>query len=169
MNAKHINITKPRDAYSIKAYVINPDNDEFVELDKWENDTDPTRAEFVVAYDRMSHRGIIITKHQLHKDNYETAQKVAAEHKFNGWEMRCPSREDCAFIYDARCNGLDDALELIGGDNLDRWIWTSEIDPDPEYSDRGAFVNNGESGGVYSYDRWNAYNVRPVLPFTLAQ
>lgn len=47
---------------------------------------------------------------------------------FNGFKFRCPTREDCALIYDARFHGLDDALEIIGGDNLDRWIWTNETD-----------------------------------------
>ena len=83
--------------------------------------------------------------------------------------FRLPDRREALDIYDARFQGLDDALALIGGTPVHtgdaRWIWTEDEDPDPEYDSNGAFGFYGYDGGVYYYDKYGTYAVRPVSAF----
>ena len=52
--------------------------------------------------------------------------------------FRCPTRKECIDLYDARFQGLDEAVKLTGGDFCNRtdgnWFWTAERDADPRYA-----------------------------------
>ena len=77
--------------------------------------------------------------------NFEGAQKAAAEYRKG---FRCPTRHEAIEMYDARFRGLDEALKKIGGKPITTIGWTSEADPDPEYSSDIAFVYSGRTGYV---------------------
>ena len=66
---------------------------------------------------------------------------------------------------DARFRGLDEALKKIGGKPITTIGWTSEADPDPEYSSIDAFRYSGNTGNVSNDSKCNASAVRPVSAF----
>ena len=68
-------------------------------------------------------------------------------------------------MYDARFRGLDEALKKIGGKPITTIGWTSEADPDPEYSSYGAFIYFGGTGNVSYGNKYHTYAVRPVSAF----
>ena len=68
-------------------------------------------------------------------------------------------------MYDARFRGLDEAFKKIGGEPATTIGWTSEADPDPEYSSNYAFVYSGGTGSVGGSSKYGAYAVRPVSAF----
>nr|DAZ08331.1 MAG TPA: protein of unknown function DUF3988 [Caudoviricetes sp.] len=68
-------------------------------------------------------------------------------------------------MYDARFRGLDEAFKKIGGKPATTIGWTSEADPDPEYSSNSAFFYSGSTGIVLNYYKYSAYAVRPVSAF----
>ena len=67
--------------------------------------------------------------------------------------------------YDARFRGLDEAFKKIGGEPATTIGWTSEADPDPEYSSNGAFVYYGSTGYVSYGSKYSTGAVRPVSAF----
>lgn len=100
-----------------------------------------------------------IKKNELKKRTFAQAQEIAAA-QGEGW--RCPNRHECIEIYNARFQGLDKALELIGGDPVRGCIWTCEEDSDPEYSQDNAFVFGGNSGLVSTSSKSSSYAVRAL-------
>ena len=68
-------------------------------------------------------------------------------------------------MYDARFRGLDEAFKKIGGEPATTIGWTSEADPDPEYSSNSAFVYYGYAGDVSSSNKYGTNAVRPVSAF----
>lgn len=100
-----------------------------------------------------------IKKNELKKGTFAQAQKIAAA-QGEGW--RCPSRHECIEIYNARFQGLDRVLELIGGDPVRSYMWTCEEDPDPEYSQYSAFYFGGYGGDVNTSNKSFTYAVRAL-------
>ena len=157
-------------------FIVNPLTGEFVLPEEWANNANPTSAD-VIAIERTDGTGILLGKRLARKDgeivsaNWDEARKLAAEFtsigKVNAPEgFRLPDRRECLDIYDARFQGLDKALELIGGDPVDgRSIWTDDEDPDPEYHSNTAFFFNGYYGYVTTYGKVNTHAVRPVSAF----
>lgn len=157
-------------------FIVNPATGEFVLPEDWANVEDPTIAD-VIAIERTDGTGIFLGKRLARKDGeivtakWDEARKLAAEFtsigKVDAPEgFRLPDRRECLDIYDARFQGLDKALELIGGDPVNgRWIWTDDEDPDPEYNSNRAFFFYGDYGGVTNYGKYDTYAVRPVSAF----
>lgn len=157
-------------------FIVNPLTGEFVLPEEWANNANPTSAD-VIAIERTDGTGILLGKRLARKDgeivsaNWDEARKLAAEFtsigKVNAPEgFRLPDRRECLDIYDARFQGLDKALELIGGDPVDgRWIWTDDEDPDPEYNSYLAFIFYGHNGNVNYNGKSNTRTVRPVSAF----
>ena len=109
--------------------------------------------------------GIKIHKKELagRYDFREAQEAVTAVLDFDDTSFRCPTRRECLDIYDAGFQGLDEALEVIGGDKLDdNYIWTCESDTDPEYSSNSAFVFGGYGGGLNNFTKSYSTSVRPV-------
>lgn len=100
-----------------------------------------------------------IWKKNLPEEEWKKAQ-VAASEIGKGW--RCPTRHECIDLYDARFNGLDDAMKEIGGDILEEIYWTSETDSDPQYSANSTVYFSGNTGCLYTYHKSNLLLVRPV-------
>ena len=166
--------------HTFSIFIVNPANGEFVSLADWRNTENPASAEFV-AIVREDKSGIIIAKDPVKVDgeiNFEWKKAVELAKAFKPATdvaslavegFRLPDRREALDIYDARFQGLDDALALIGGTPIHtgdaRWVWTEDEDPDPEYSSNGAFIFSGYYGTVDIYRKCGAGAVRPVSAF----
>lgn len=166
--------------HTFSIFIVNPANRKFVSLADWRNTENPTSAEFV-AIVREDKSGIIIAKDPVKVDGeinfkWEKAVELAKAFKpatdvadlaVEGF--RLPDRREALDIYDARFQGLDDALALIGGTPVHtgdaRWIWTEDEDPDPEYTSNYAFIFSGYYGTVYTNPKYYTCTVRPVSAF----
>ena len=137
------NINNYQESFKEKILILNPDTKQFVQLEDWKKVEDPTRSG-VVAIDTPYYR-IAINKTFLgERMSFEEAQEMAASICILGQPCRCPRRNECNYIYDARFNGLDEALKLIGGDSIDNksW-WTCEADADPFFWSASRYIANG--------------------------
>lgn len=166
--------------HTFSIFIVNPANGEFVSLADWRNTENPTSAEFV-AIVREDKSGIIIAKDPVKVDgeiNFGWKKAVELAKAFKPTTdvaalavegFRLPDRREALDIYDARFQGLDDALALIGGTPVHkgdaRWIWTEDEDPDPEYYSTTAFVFNGNTGTVNGNYKYTPNPVRPVSAF----
>lgn len=167
--------------HTFSIFIVNPANGEFVSLADWRNTENPTSAEFV-AIVRKDNCGFILAKDPVKVDgeiNFDWNKAVALAKAFKastkhggnvGPEgFRLMDRREALDIYDARFQGLDDALAIIGGTPVHtgdaRWMWTEDEDPDPEYSSDSAFIFSGNNGGVRSNSKYSTYTVRPVSAF----
>lgn len=130
-------------------------------IDEWMQHAHPETARTVVL---VTDSGMLeIAKEDLPGGfNFEGAQKAAAEYREG---FRCATRHEAIEMYDARFRGLDEAFEKIGGKPITTIGWTSEADPDPEYSSYRAFIYSGYTGFVYFNNKYGTYAVRPVSAF----
>ena len=165
-------------AFSI--FIVNPANGEFVSLEDWRKVENPTSAEFVAIVNKHGD-GIIIAKDPVKVDGeinfrWEKAVELAkaftpstsvANLAVEGFHL--PDRREVLDIYDARFQGLDDALDVVGGTPLHkgdaRWMWTEDADPDPGYHSYYAFLFGGYHGTVYGGNKYYTGTVRPVSAF----
>ena len=148
----------------MKIFIENPADQTLVAVEDWKKVENPQSAQLVIIQTSET-TGIKIHKNLLAgRFEFKEAQEAAAGLKdFDEQGFRCPTRRECLDIYDARFQGLDEALELIGGERLDNnWIWTCEEDPDPECSSNRAFIFNGYNGELYVSNKCNSLSVRPV-------
>ena len=136
-------------------------NRELHTIDEWMQQAHPENAQTVVL---VTDLGMLeIAKEDLPGGfNFEGAQKAAAEYRRG---FRCPTRHEAIEMYDARFRGLDEALKKIGGKPVTAIGWTSEADPDPEYSSYFAFIYSGVTGGVSGSIECSTLAVRPVSAF----
>lgn len=140
---------------------IPDENRELYPLDEWMQREDPTTAQTVVL---VTDSGMLeIAKEDLPGEfNFEGAQKAAAEYREG---FRCATRHEAIEMYDARFRGLDEAFKKIGGKPATNGYWTSEADPDPEYSSNSAFIYGGHAGVMGNSGKYGTYAVRPVSAF----
>lgn len=133
-------------------------------IDEWLQRAHPETTRTVVL---VSDFGMleIAKKDLVDKFDFDGAQKAAAEYRKG---FRCPTRHEAIEMYDARFRGLDEALKKIGGKPITTIGWTSEADPDPEYSSYYAFFYYGYAGHVNYNGKCSSYAVRPVRPFVSA-
>lgn len=151
----------------MKSYVVNPTDGSLVSVEDWKKTENPTSAELVALLDEQTGKGLLIAKNVLGDYKFDEAQKVAAEYTNPaGGTFRCPTRREALDIYDSRFTGLDEAIAAVGGTPISgKWYWTADSDPDPEYSNLGAFVFSGSSGSVSIGYKGGASSVRPVSAF----
>jgi hypothetical protein len=129
--------------------------------EEWAKQSNPTTALSVVLFTAFA--CIEIAKNDLDGEfKFDEAQKACAA-LGEGW--RCPTRHEAIEMYDARFRGLDEAMQLIGGDPLTNSYWTCEADPDPEYNSRIAFIYYGNAGTVSTYPKNYTSSVRPLSEF----
>lgn len=157
----------------MKTYIINPDNGKKTTIEEWRKEADPTRAT-VLAIETDDGHLLLISKSYLPcgEVKWEEAQKACAAFTpegLKGITFRAPTRKETLDIYDARFQGLDEAIALTGGNyahNPDRnWYWTSEKDSDPKYA-YGAWCSVGGSGCMYYSVVFNAILALPVTLLT---
>ena len=139
----------------MKTYIINPDNNKPVPIEDWRKDENPTRAQLLAVETDDGHLLVLSKSYLPGLHEFDEAQKTAAEFKpLEGVTFRCPTRKECIDLYDARFQGLDEAVKLTGGDFCNRtdgnWFWTAERDADPRYATIAWFFS-GNSGTLYHY------------------
>jgi len=148
-----------------KIFVLDPETNEFVPAAEWMKQENRERAE-VVAIDTPYYR-IAFRKKFVGVRNFEKAQQLAADVMIKEQQCRCPRRNECNYIYDARFHGLDELMEAIGGDKFgeSRW-WTCE--KDSWCASRyhvSIFWTFGGNYGCAGYS--NVYSGNRVLPVVL--
>ena len=137
--------------------IVNPDTNVPVSIEDWKKEADPTRAEWVViATDELK-------PFKLHK-------KLAADGKSLSFKDALEAgntltRAQGLALYNAKYNGLREALELIGGDPVRGLVWTCEADDDPQYNAAYAWYVGLYNGYVYNGTKTNGYQVRLVSAF----
>ena len=114
----------------MKTYIINPDNNKPVPIEDWRKDENPTRAQLLAVETDDGHLLVLSKSYLPGLHEFDEAQKTAAEFKpLEGVTFRCPTRKECIDLYDARFQGLDEAVKLTGGDFCNRrdgnWFWTA--------------------------------------------
>ena len=137
--------------------VVRPGTEEVTVLEKWKEEPDPTVAELIYIEFSPTKRLLIRKSYLPGTYDWEEAQKACADFHpegLPGVTFRCPTRKECIDIYDARFQGLDEAIELIGGNYARREsgnrFWTSERDADPRFSAYYAWCSFGSGGGLGS-------------------
>lgn len=153
----------------MKVYIINPDNGKPVSIEEWRKDSNPTRAR-ILAIDTDEGHTILMSKEYLpDRYTFEEAQKacaefITAELGNSGVVFRCPTRKECIDIYDARFQGLDEAVELTGGNfaKAGRYHWTCERDADPRCHAGNAWCSSGNTGYAYGSGLYAAISALPV-------
>lgn len=141
----------------MKTYIINPDNNKPVPIEDWRKDENPTRAQLLAVETDDGHLLVLSKSYLPGLHEFDEAQKAAADFKpLEGVTFRCPTRKECIDLYDARFQGLDEAVKLTGGDFCNRtdgnWFWTAERDADPRYSANGAWLFSGYGGYLDCYN-----------------
>ena len=148
----------------MKIFIENPADKTLVSVEDWKKVENPQSAQVVIIQTSET-AGIKIHKKELagRYEFKEAQEAVTAVLDFDDTSFRCPTRRECLDIYDARFQGLDEALEVIGGDKLDdHYIWTCESDTDPECSSYTAFIFSGRNGLLLGDSKYSSYSVRPV-------
>ena len=150
----------------MKTYIINPDNNKPVPIEDWRNDENPTRAQLLAVETDDGHLLVLSKSYLPGLHEFDEAQKAAADFKpLEGVTFRCPTRKECIDLYDARFQGLDEAVKLTGGDFCNRtdgnWFWTAERDADPRYA-TNAWYFSGPNGYLHNSNVTNAYRCQAV-------
>ena len=142
----------------MKTYIINPDNNKPVPIEDWRKDKNPTRAQLLAVETDDGHLLVLSKNYLPGLHEFDEAQKAAADFKpLEGVTFRCPTRKECIDLYDARFQGLDEAVKLTGGDFCNRtddnWFWTAERDADPRYAITAWYFygNSGSLTSTYVY------------------
>lgn len=123
----------------MQTFIINPDTHQPVSVAEWAKEKAPKRAELLLL--KTEDYSLIIAKKMFDGEyTFDQAQaKAAAFHPegLDGLTFRCPTRKECIDLYDARfiC-GLDEALKLVGGDEMLGSIWTCDKDVDERFARR---------------------------------
>ena len=150
-------------------HIINPDNGKPVTIDEWRKDKNPTRAR-IIAIDTDEGHTILMNKEYLPgKYTWEEAQKACEkflpeELQSTGVIFRCPTRKESIDLYDARFQGLDEAVALIGGNFAQtyRAHWTCERDANPRCGAYNAWCSYGADGYAGNNNLCNAFSALPV-------
>lgn len=150
----------------MKTYIINPDNNKPVPIEDWRKDENPTRAQLLAVETNDGHLLVLSKSYLPGLHEFDEAQKAAADFKpLEGVTFRCPTRKECIDLYDARFQGLDEAVKLTGGDFCNRtdgnWFWTAEWDADPRYA-TNAWNFFGNSGSLSTNYVTNANRCQAV-------
>ena len=157
----------------METFVINPDTHKPVSVAEWAKEKNPKRAELLLL--KTEDYSLLIAKKMFAGEyDFDKAQEKAAEYKPKGLEsltFRCPTRKECVDIYDARfVAGLDEALKLVGGDEMSGTIWTCERDVDPWFARRfnaySAWLFTQNTGTLNNTNVSNAYRCRACTLLT---
>ena len=97
----------------MKIYIINPDNNKPVTIEDWRKDENPTRAQLLAIETEDGHLLCMSKSYLPGEHTFEEAQKACAAFRpLESITFRSPSRKECIDIYDARFQGLDEAIKL---------------------------------------------------------
>lgn len=157
-------------------YIIDPRNGHLCTIDQWRKEPDPTIAELVCITGGIA-GPIAIHKYIISDGNFgpkrftwDEARRLVERYRISSKVLNdnvapfsLPTRHDCIDIYDARFCGLDESLELIGGDPFsDGLIWTGD-----EAGFRTVYIFDGFYGKIDRDAKDYKHRVRPVVGIDL--
>lgn len=117
-----------------KSYVIDPETGKLLTAQEWKEKAgaDVKQADFVAIVPADGSAPFMFPKNHLGEMAWQKAmeaaeffQGVTPEFTLGDWQL--PTRKQGIDIRDARSAGLDQLMNLIGGDNLDDYYWTREL------------------------------------------
>jgi len=153
----------------MKTYIINPDNNKPVSIEDWSKDKDPKRAQLLAIETEDGHLLVMSKSYLPGRHEFEEAQQLCknfAPKGFDGITFRAPTRKETIDMYDARFQGLDEAIKLTGGDfacsENGNWYWTCERDTDPRCGANYAWCSYGGNGCLYHYSMYGSNQAVPV-------
>jgi hypothetical protein len=153
----------------MKTYIINPDNNKPVSIEDWSKDKDPKRAQLLAIETEDGHLLVMSKSYLPGRHYFEEAQQMCknfAPKGFDGITFRAPTRKETIDMYDARFQGLDEAIKLTGGDfacsENGNWYWTCERDTDPRCYASSAWYSGGTNGYLGSYGMYLSIQAVPV-------
>ena len=144
----------------MKTYIIDPVTGNPKTITAWSAVADPSVAQMLVLAFGGGNT-LLLPKYYLPREYHFEDARLAAS-RFSplgrvnaGWmqPFHLPSRRECLDLFDARTRGLDDALELIGGDLIARglYYWTNEFDGNPVTRMANHWLCNLGNGSIVSY------------------
>ena len=160
----------------VHIFIVHPDDGSWFTPEQWKERAekdgfDPTSAHWIAIVNEFGQK-FLLHKNQIKEGSDDSDKKV--EFKFNealekakALDGATGTRKQWIDVYEAIYTaGLNDALELIGGDKITgKWYWTQEKDSDQSYAN-GAWVFYGAYGYLSSgYDRVGAYSARVFRAF----
>ena len=174
-----------------RIFIVQPKTGKLLTAEEWKNTAEDmkTAVEIVIVPGDGS-QAFLITKKTICKATWKKAREAAQQftvsnngevvHK--GFDL--PTRKQWIDIREARSCGLDQVLELIGGDLLKNlrcgeWFWTSEVwvqagtsaeDYENEKENAyGAWCSSGYSGFCSVSGMYLSYLALPLLPYNFRE
>lgn len=165
---------EPLHTYQI--FIVHPDKGTLVQPEEWAEEKDPTRAQCVAMVDMDTYRGLVIFKtYILNPDGkkggyvFEDAQRAAGIFSVDclpGLKFRNPTVRDTFAMFDARYQGLDDAISLIAGAPMEgKTCWTCELDPHPESA--AEYAHAFMSWNLVTCKTQSQFKVQPVADLVI--
>ena len=147
-----------------RIFIVEPETGKLLTAEEWKNKAEDVKtAKFVVIVPGDGSQAFAIAKKTVGSFPWKKAkEKVAAlsdtlnNEPFAEWGL--PTRKQWIDIREARACGLDQVLELIGGDKLlkdlrnGEWFWTSEV-----WVPAGTSAENYEKEKESAYNAWYSY------------
>ena len=143
-----------------RIFIVEPMTGNLLTAEEWKNKAeDPKTAFEIVIVPGDGSPAFLIAKKTICEAPWKKAREAVQAFKVTtkgeviheGFDL--PTRKQWIDIREARSCGLDQVLELIGGDKLlkdlrrGEWFWTSEV-----------WVQAGTSAEDYEREKENAYN-----------
>ncbi|MBR1510930.1 MAG: hypothetical protein IJ623_09805 [Bacteroidales bacterium] len=142
----------------MKIYIINPKTEGLETIKDWKKVEKPESAEWIVIENNDGKRFRMHKKDLIKQMTQPSA--IGAAKKAGG---RLGTRREWMDVGDARFEGLDEAISLIGGDSLDyKWYWTEEKH---QRNANYGWLFSGTSGNLNNYGRVNTYHARVFHAF----
>ena len=142
-----------------RIFIVEPMTGNLLTAEEWKNKAEDVKTAFeIVIVPGDGSQAFLITKKTICEAPWKKAREAVQAFKVTtkgeviheGFDL--PTRKQWIDIREARSCGLDQVLELIGGDKLLRdlrrgeWFWTSEV-----------WVQAGTSAEDYEKEKENAY------------
>ena len=174
-----------------RIFIVEPMTGNLLTAEEWKNKAEDVKAAFeIVIVPGDGSQAFLITKKTICEAPWKEAKEKAAalsdtlnSEPFAEWGL--PTRKQWIDIREARSCGLDQVLELIGGDSLLRdlrrgeWFWTSEVwvkagtsaeDYEKEKESANyAWCSNGNYGYCNGNGMYSSYLALPLLLYNFRE
>lgn len=175
-----------------RIFIVEPMTGNLLTAEEWKNKAEDVKTAFeIVIVPGDGSQAFLITKKTICEAPWKKAREAAQQftvsnngevvHK--GFDL--PTRKQWIDIREARACGLDQVLELIGGDELLRylrrgeWFWTSEVwvpagttAENYEKEKEGAsnaWSSSGYTGFCSNYIMYSSYLALPLLLYNFRE
>lgn len=174
-----------------RIFIVEPETGKLLTAEEWKNKAEDVKTAFeIVIVPGDGSQAFAIAKKTVGSFPWKKAkEKVAAlsdtlnNEPFAEWGL--PTRKQWIDIREARACGLDQVLELIGGDKLlkdfrrGEWFWSSEVwvpagtsaeNYEKEKESAGnAWCSYGNVGYANNSNMYNSYLALPLLLYTFRE